>query len=131
MKKLTNIKRKIIRYFCTGICLSAVAFVFQACYGHPHDDYLDADVVIKGRVTGDSADTPLPNVAVSIKGRRLADTTDANGLFSIYVLRQDMYNMRFESIEADSIGSFLPKDTIIYDDNVRNEIFLNIRLDAR
>jgi len=131
MRKLTILKRKIVRYFCTGICLSSVAFVFQACYGMPHGDPED-DICIRGKVFTrvDTADVPVQDIKVSAIGEWLVDTTGADGMFSIYVPVQDMYKLYFEGIEPDSLSRFFPKDTIIEKPRY-GEVFLNIRLDAR
>ena len=134
-KKITNLKRKIVRYFCTGICLSSVAFVFQACYGTYRDYHPDNEIRIMGKVltSADSLDIPVKDIKVSIKGgyiNELVDTTDVDGTFCIYVPVQDMYNMRFEGIEPDSVSRFFPKDTIIKKPDFY-DVYLNIRLDAR
>jgi hypothetical protein len=133
-KKITNLKRKIIRYFCTGMCLSTLAFVFQACYGTKGDWYRD-EIRIIGKVvtSADSLDIPVQNIKVSIKGgyiSELVDTTNVDGAFCIYVPVQNTYNMRFEGIEPDSVSRFFPKDTIIEKPDF-NDVYLNIRLDAR
>ena len=131
MKKLTILKRKIVRYFCTGICLSSAAFVFQACYGMPHGDPVD-DICIRGKVftSVDTANIPVQDIKVSAIGGRFVDTTGTDGMFCIYAPMQDLYNMHFEGIEPDSLSRFFPKDTIIEKPRY-GEVFLNIRLDAR
>jgi len=135
MKKITNLKRKIVRYFCTGICLSSVAFVFQACYGPIQPPPHPSEICIRGKVltSADSLGIPVQNIKVSVEGgyiSKFVDTTDANGMFCIYIHEQDKYNMRFEGIEPDSVSRFFPKDTIIKKSDFY-DVYLNIRLDAR
>ena len=135
MKKIELKYRKLLRKIFGGISLTAVAFVFQACYGHMQDDYCFDEICIKGKVvTGaDTVDIPVQDIKVSVNGKYMAelvDTTNVYGLFHIYVPEQDMYNIRFECIEPDSISRFFPKDTIIEKPHF-SDVFLNIRLDAR
>ena len=128
MKKIELKYRKLLRAIFGCISLTAVAFVFQACYG-VRGDYPE-NIVIRGKVT-DTLNTPLRNIKVSLKGEQLADTTDSNGMFCIHTVGQCAYDMRFESIEPDSVSLYLPKDTVINNENGDEVIFLNIRLDAR
>lgn len=37
MKLLTKMKQKWLRTIGFGLSLTTIAFVFQACYGMPHD----------------------------------------------------------------------------------------------
>ena len=46
-------KRKIIG----GLCLTSVAFVFQACYGTPQD--FGNDLLIEGQVTSKISGLPI------------------------------------------------------------------------
>ena len=131
MKKIELKYRKLLRAIFGCISLTAVAFVFQACYGQPRHERYQKEIVIRGKVTGDTSDTPLRDIKVSIKGEQMVDTTDSNGMFRIRTFGRYTYDMRFESIEPDSVSLFLPKDTVIYNKNGDEVIFLNIRLDAR
>ena len=124
MKKISDIKRKIVRYFCTGICLTSAAFVFQACYGPDTDDYM-RDVIIQGKVTSTSMDTPLNSIRVSLKGENARSSyTSTDGSFIIYTPLQDKYDMNFFSPD----WKYIPKDTVIISSN--KIIELHIRLDA-
>jgi len=129
MKKVELKYRKWLRTIFGCISLTTVAFVFQACYG-TYQDYPSNDLVIRGKVT-DTLDTPLRDIKVSIKGVELADTTDSDGMFSIHTGGSFVYDMRFESIEPDSVSLFQSKDTVIYCNHEDKDIFFNIRLDAR
>ena len=130
MKKIELQYRKWLRAIFGCISLTAVAFIFEACYG-VYEEHLPKNVEIRGKVT-DTSDTPLRNIKVSIAGEQLADTTDSNGMYHINAVGQNQYDMRFESIEPDSVNLFLPKDTVInYVYGGGDVIFLNIRLDAR
>ena len=126
MKKLSETKRKIIRYFCTGICLTSAAFVFQACYGPMPDD--KQEVIISGRVTT-STNMPVPNVSIWSKSAnaqlQFETVTEDNGYFEFNTIKRDAYNLSFESPDS----RFLPKDTIITFSGV--EKVLNISLNAR
>jgi len=127
MKKITEIKRKIIRYFCTGICLTSAAFVFQASYGPMPDD--SKQVFIRGKVTNASTDMPVSNVRIWLKSAnaqfQFETFTNVSGYYEFHTYKQDAYNLSFESQDS----GIQPKDTVISFSGSQKE--LNIRLDAR
>jgi hypothetical protein len=124
MKKLINTKRKIARWFYVPICLSAVAFVFQACYGMGPD--WGPDVLIEGRVKSNTTDEPIRGISVSVENHtHHRHATDSNGFFSIYVPVDTIYNLQFRGV------TYLPKDTLLEEKNISRRMFIDIKLDEK
>ncbi len=125
--KLTDRKRKILRKIYGALSLSSSLFVFQACYGTPHD--MGMDVYIQGFVKSKTTNIPITGIKVSIENHPQYEMTDSIGGFKIYTSRDTEYKLKFEDVDSTKNGMFLPKDTIV---KIINEsTFLNVRLDAK
>jgi len=114
MKKGTLLKNKgkkgLIRGLFGFFSLSAMLFIFQACYGTPQDFGLD--VRIQGSVTSQDEGTVLRNIKVSL-GNEQYTNTDENGRFEMYCPRQDNYQLRFADVDGNENGAFLDLDTVL------------------
>ena len=135
---------KFFRNIMKASTLTAVMFVFQACYGMPPDDYRE-DILISGKVISESSQQPIQGIKVSVKGFSAYTVTNENGEFKFYsermygsgadiprdsVLLSDVYRYRslqFQDIDAAENGSYA--DTSLYI-NVwhQHEIKVNIEL---
>ena len=125
--KLADRKRKILRSIYGALSLSTALFVFQACYGTPHD--MVRDILIHGSVSSKANNQPIPGIKVSIDNDYLSVLTDTSGKFEIYTMRASEYKLMFQDIDSITNGNFKEKDTVLKSSDVSN--FLNIRLNAK
>jgi len=149
MQKIKNLKRKMIRYFCTGICLSSVAFVFQACYGSPHDEFYD--VKLTGTVRSKTTNLPIKGIKISVNDERFGSYgfTDENGKFEFYAtvpnsldyysvidstqtIRYTPDSVYVHFIDYDGIENGLFEDkTIIIAPAYKNEVKISVELEEK
>lgn len=117
----------IVRKILSGISLTSVLFVFQACYGTPHD--MEMDNQIEGLVRAKATNVPVQGIKVSsaIDGR-YAYTGD-DGKFSMFLPLSDNYTISFIDVDSTINGSFVNCDTVISD--VPGYIYLDILLDTK
>jgi len=127
MKKLTDKKRRILRKVYGALSLSSALFVFQACYGTPHD--MGMDVYIQGFVKSKTTNQPITGIKVSIVNHPQYEVTDNEGKFKIYTSRDSVYKVKFEDVDSTRNGAFLPKDTVVK--IVDESTFLNVSLDVK
>ncbi|MDR0830307.1 MAG: carboxypeptidase-like regulatory domain-containing protein [Prevotellaceae bacterium] len=104
MKKLELKTRKWLRGILMGSSLTAVAFIFQACYGMIRD--FGFDVTLSGSVRSKSANLPIQGIKVSVPNTPTYAITDENGNFSFHAY-VDAYQQ-----ETDSTGITVKKDHI-------------------
>jgi hypothetical protein len=125
--KLTDKKRKILRRIYGALSLSSALFVFQACYGTPHD--MIRDVFIQGSVKSKATNLPIQGIKVSIENQPEFALTDSIGKFKMYASRAAEYKIKFQDIDSIINGNYLPKDTVLK--IVDDLTFLNISLDDK
>ena len=123
-------KRKIIG----GLCLTSVAFVFQACYGTLQD--FGNDLLIEGQVTSKISGLPIKGIKVSVSESVEYAKTDENGKFSFYTGIFQNVNIKFTDIDSTQNSWFSNKDTlIIIKDSVlqskQPKVYLNIELEKK
>ena len=123
-------KRKIIG----GLCLTSVAFVFQACYGTPQD--FGNDLLIEGQVTSKISGLPIKGIKVSIADKIQYTNTDENGKFSFYIERLQYAKIQFTDIDSTQNTLFSNKDTLVtINDSVlmskQPKVYLNIELENK
>ena len=125
--KFADRKRNILRKLYGILSLSTALFVFQACYGSPHD--MGLDVHIQGTVKSNKTNAPIPGIKVSVENNPQFEYTDNSGNFTIYISRADVYKIKFEDIDSAKNGEFLPKDTIV--NNTSGAFQITIGLDVK
>ena len=81
MKKIELKSRKLLRKVFNCFSLTAVAFIFQACYGPGPD--CDCDVRLTGTVTSKTTNLPIAGIRVEVDQYHYA-VTDADGKFDFY-----------------------------------------------
>lgn len=108
-----------------GVCLSSVAFVFQACYGTPQD--FGMDMLVSGKVNSKNTGLPIKGIKVSVENTPQYTHTDEAGNFSFYTERLDGAKIQFEDIDSTENGHFLKKDTLLVKSD--QEIYLQIELE--
>ena len=129
MKKISGKGRRLLRKIYTGLGLTSVALVFQACYGTPQSN--GYDVLIRGTVKSSGADqSPVPGIKVSTE-ESLNDyeLTDTDGKFQFYVPTEDSYLIKFEDIDGPENGEYSPQTLPVSLNEAKNGI--DIRLDAK
>jgi len=92
MKKIELNLRKLLRIVFGSLSLTAVAFIFQACYGMDRDDFYD--VKLTGMVKSKTTNQPIQGIKVLVNaGGYNYGITDENGKFDFYasVPNYDMY----------------------------------------
>ena len=83
MKKIELKSRQLLRKIFNGISLTAVAFIFQACYGVGPDCY--SDVRLTGTVTSKTTNLPIQGIKVTVNDEsHNIGITDENGKFDFY-----------------------------------------------
>ena len=123
-------KRKIIG----GLCLTSVAFVFQACYGTPQD--FGNDLLIEGQVKSKNTGLPIKGIKVSVADKVQYTNTDENGKFSFYMEKIQNPKIKFTDVDSTQNILFSNKDTIlIIKDSVmrtlKPTVYLNIELENK
>jgi len=123
-------KRKIIG----GLCLTSIAFVFQACYGTPQD--FGEDLLIEGQVKSKTSGLPIKGIKVSIADKIQYTNTDENGKFSFYIERLQYAKIQFTDIDSTQNTLFSNKDTLVtINDSVlmskQPKVYLNIELENK
>ena len=94
-----------------GLCLSSVAFVFQACYGTPQD--FGEDLFVQGKVTDKTTGLPIKGIKVSVVDRMQYLYTNEDGDFSFYTMRADSTVVRFEDVDSIENGSYAAKEIVL------------------
>ena len=126
-KELTEKKRRILRKIYGALSLSSTLFIYQCMYGSPQD--LGNDINIQGIVKSAATNQPLVGIKVSIEKSSQVEMTDNEGKFNFYTTRDSIYKVRFEDIDSNENGAFMPKDTVVK--TVEESIFLNVSLNAQ
>ena len=135
MKKVELTSRKFLRRVFNGFSITAVAFIFQACYGPGPDMY--CDLKLTGTVTSKTTNLPIPGIKVTVKEGNNFGITDKDGKFEFYVsvlehceeCTPGKANIHFLDVDGAENGQFAEK-TIEIDHACKDEIKINnIELD--
>ena len=138
MKKWELKSRKLLRKIFNCFSLTAVAFIFQACYGMPHDEYYD--VKLTGTVTSKTTNLPVKGIKVSVNDGISYGFTDEKGKFDFYAsvpgwdeerdgvkYSADKANVHFRDIDGVKNGHFADT-TIIINPIRKDEVRMNVQL---
>jgi len=114
MKKIELKSRKLLRAIFGSISLTAIAFVFQACYGPgPDTSY---NVLLTGTVKSKATDLPIKGIKVAVNDDELYNygVTDEYGKFDFYTSIPDrVYFVDSVRYTPDSVRvSFLDIDGV-------------------
>ena len=118
-----NWKRNLIG----GLSFTSMLFIFQACYGTPHD--VGYDVLVEGNVKSKTTGQPIKGIKVAPYNDIQQVFTDENGNFSFYILADYSIGLRFEDVDSTLNGGFASKDTVLT--NLTSQVFVNIALDSK
>ena len=127
--------RKIFNCFS----LTAVAFVFQACYGMEPDRCYD--VKLTGTVTSKTTDLPIHGIKISVGEGYNYGFTDKNGNYAFYATvcgywdettqtYSEKVNVDFLDIDGILNGHFADK-TIVIEPASKNEVRINVQLEEK
>ena len=120
-------KRNWRRKLLGGLSLTSALFIFQACYGTPHDFGLD--IFIEGQVKSLKTNIPVNGIKVSVADKMQFEYTNEDGKFSFYTETADSYKIKFEDTDSNQNGIFVGKDTLLT--NIDKTVYLNIVLEEK
>jgi len=120
MIKLSEKTRRVLRAVYRGLGVTAVSFIFQACYGPPPDG--GYDIPVRGMVKSKKTDAPISGIKVSADYSSYHKLTDTDGEFYILVPRapiQDHYTVKikFEDVDGQENGGLFKKKEITLSEN--------------
>jgi len=123
-----------IRKLIGGLCLTSVAFVFQACYGTQQD--FGNDLLIEGQVTSKTSGLPIKGIKVSVEDKIQYANTDENGKFSFYIEKLQNAKIKFTDVDSTQNIWFSNKDTLVtIKDSIlmskKSKVYLNIELENK
>jgi hypothetical protein len=123
-------KRKIIG----GLCLTSIAFVFQACYGTPQD--FGNDLLVEGLVKSKKTGLPIKGIKVSVADKVQYTKTNENGEFSFYIEKLQNTKIRFTDTDSTQNYLFSNKDTLVtikepLQTSKGAKVYLNIELENK
>ena len=145
MKNLELKYRKLLRKIFGGVSLTAMAFVFQACYGIERDPFYD--IRLTGTVKSKTTNLPIQGIKVTINGGEITyGFTDEKGKFDFYasVPNEDYihhYNdgernthdsVRVHFLDIDGIrNGYFEDKIIIINPAYKDEVIINAVLENK
>jgi len=125
MKKLELKTRKLLRTIFGGISLTAVAFIFQACYGPP---IVPHSIAVSGTVQSKTTSLPIKGIKVSCYDDPSYVITNEDGYFSFQTY--DDYRgeipVKFADIDSTENGGYFSDTTIIVGTASKINIFVEL-----
>jgi len=146
MKKIELKSRKLLRTIFGCISFTAVAFVFQACYGPGPDQFYD--VKMTGTVTSKTTNLPVKGIKVVVNDEKFGlGITDKNGKFDFYAsvpargyhyydygddvhYNPDSVKVHFLDIDGSANGLFSDK-TIFIAPAHKDEVKIYVQLEEK
>ena len=131
MKKIELIMRKSLRKIFSGISLTAVAFVFQACYGPGPDCY--NDIKYTGTVTSKTTNLPIKGIKIVVNDEsNILAFTDENGNFEFYSHNCMGVTDRVSFIDIDGeLNRCFANSTITINTRGKDQININVELEEK
>ena len=145
MRKIELKTRRLLRKIFGCISLTAVAFVFHACYGPGPDPFYD--VKLTGTVKSKITNLPIKGIKVVINDGHNYGFTDKNGKFDFYAsvpsdayynsgdslfvrYTPDSVNVHF--LDVDGIeNDYFEDKTIIINPSHKDEVKINVELEEK
>lgn len=124
--KVLKLKKSLIQKIIGLFSLTALVFVFEACYGTPQD--FGEDVEISGMVKSAKTGEAVQGIKVELKNQDYFLVTGQDGSFSFFTSPGQDYYLSFTDDDQNSSGSYTGKDTIVKNkdgDLLNLEILLN------
>jgi len=138
MKKIELRFRKLLRLIFGCISLTAVAFIFQACYGIVDDMYYD--IRFSGTVLSNTTNLPVKGIKVTVNDMNYNMVlTDEDGKFDFYAsIPENIFDDEGNNIsdeikvhfrDIDDIENGLFADTtVIVKRELQNEVIINMQM---
>jgi len=128
MKKLSEKGRRALRAVFRVFGVTAISFIFQACYGMPPDT--GDDVTIRGSVKSKTTNEPIGGIKVSVEDTAIERSTSNNGNFYVYLPRQATYTVIFEDIDGpENGGDFKPHSITVNTHEGESQINVEVELE--
>jgi putative lipoprotein (rSAM/lipoprotein system) len=139
MKKIELKSRKLLRTLFGCLSFTAIAFVFQACYGTEPDCYYD--VKFTGTVRSKNTNLPIKGIKIAVNNEKInSGFTDNNGNFAFYAsvpneycdyhFKHDSVKVYFLDIDGIENGSFEDK-VIIINPAHNDEVKIHVELEEK
>ncbi len=139
MKKIELKFRRLLRTIFGGVSLTAMAFVFQACYGPASDPYYD--IKMSGTVKSKSTNKPIKGVKITVNDESNYGITDKKGKFEFYTrvpdesyryhpYPPDSVVVRFLDIDGVENGHFEDKIVIVNPAH-KDEVIVHVELEKK
>jgi len=145
MRNIELKSRRLLRKIFGGISLTAVAFVFYACYGPGPDPFYD--VKLTGTVKSKTTHLPIKGIKIVINDGHNYGFTDKNGQFDFYAsipnyAYQSSEDNLFERYTPDSVSvhfmdvdgienGYFEDKTIIINSAHKDEVKINVELEEK
>jgi hypothetical protein len=132
--KLIELKsRKFLRKMLNGVSLTAVAFIFQACYGPGPD--MQCDFKLTGTVTSKTTNLPIKGIKITVDNGLNFAFSDENGKFDFYAGIYDHnakgdYYVNFLDVDGAANGQFANKIVNIKSE-CKDEVKINVELEEK
>lgn len=130
MKRVNEKIRRTIRWVFGAFSVTAVAFVFQACYGPAPSPKFD--VMISGKVFSSKTGDPISKIKVTLSDQPQYVETEEDGSFRLFDMGDSPaveYTLHFVDESEDNGGVYLPKDTLLRTSSTSWNDNINIYLD--
>jgi len=148
MISITDRCRKILRTVFSGIGVSVVSLIIQACYivipldnhefsaayGMPPPDPPDyvQKTSIYGKVVAKETGKPIFGIQVSIEETDYWNYTDKYGGFSLCLPVQDTYKIKFEDVDGPyNDGLFKEQIWTLKDNDTHTNLLIGMDLDTK
>ena len=143
MNRIELKSRKLLRKIFGCISVTAVAFTFQACYGHPYDQ--GYDVRFTGSVESKNTNLPIKGIKVTVANNHEHNYgfTDENGNYDFYAMvpnyayyedstryMPDSVRVHFFDVDSLENGHFADQ-TIIINPAHKDEVKINVKLEEK
>ena len=135
MKKIEIRSRKVLRAIFGGFSLTAIAFIFQACYGPAPD--MSCDVKLTGTVMSRTTNKPIEGIKITVNDDLNYGITDKDGKFNFYANVYTDEDYRLDSVrvhfrEIDGIENSLFSDTTLFVNAAREKEFkMNVQMEEK
>jgi len=120
-------KRKWFRRLIGGMSFASALFLFQACYGTPHD--LIPDLLIEGKVRSVQSGLPAQGIQVWSLDTPFGAITDEQGEFSFFMEMSYKIEISITDLDSTEYGNFVGKDTVLT--NIQEKVYLDIYLEEK
>jgi hypothetical protein len=120
MKKIQLKSRKLLRTIFGCISFTAVAFVFQACYGTGPDPFYD--IKLTGTVKSTNTNLPIKGIKIVVNKEKFGSGfTDKNGNFDFYA---SVPNYNYDGYDPDRVMVYFLDIDGIENGSFEDQVFI-------